>query len=324
MLKAWKKSVRGRFARTAFAAVTSAALLLSVVPSTSAEHWALTGDVAVHDPSITKEGNAWYIFSTGQGIQVQRSDDGHNFYRLPQIFLSPLPWWKSYVPKQTPNDVWAPDAQKYNGRVWVYYSISTFGSRTSAIGLTSATSIGAGSWRDDGLVLRTTDSDDYNAIDPNLVIDASGNPWLSFGSWNSGLKVTRLDKNTMKPTGQIYSIAKRTAGGLEAPHVTYRNGYYYLFASIDNCCKGVNSNYKIIYGRSTSITGPYVDKSGKSLMDGGGTILDAGNDRWRGPGGQSVYNNSVIARHAYDATDGGNPKLLISDLKWDSTGWPTY
>ncbi|MBE0340438.1 arabinan endo-1,5-alpha-L-arabinosidase, partial [Paenibacillus sp. 28ISP30-2] len=98
----------------------------------------------------------------------------------------------------------------------------------------------------------------------------------------------------------------------------------YLFASIDNCCKGVNSNYKIIYGRSTSITGPYVDKSGKNLMDGGGTVLDAGNDRWKGPGGQSIYNNSVIARHAYDATDNGNPKLLISDLKWDSAGWPTY
>jgi arabinan endo-1,5-alpha-L-arabinosidase len=59
-------------------------------------------------------------------------------------------------------------------------------------------------------------------------------------------------------------------------------------------------------------------------MDGGGTVLDAGNDRWKGPGGQSVYNNSVIARHTYDATDNGNPKLLISDLKWDSAGWPTY
>jgi arabinan endo-1,5-alpha-L-arabinosidase len=130
----------------------------------------------------------------------------------------------------------------------------------------------------------------------------------------------------MKPTGSIFSIARRTANGgaIEAPTITYRNGYYYLFASIDNCCKGVNSTYKIVYGRSNTITGPYVDKAGVSMMNGGGTIMDAGNDRWKGPGHQDVYQNSIIVRHAYDAWDGGKPKLLINDLFWDSAGWPTY
>jgi len=130
----------------------------------------------------------------------------------------------------------------------------------------------------------------------------------------------------MKPTGPLYSIASRqsTNSAIEAPTLTYRNGYYYLFASVDYCCRGVNSNYKIVVGRSTSITGPYLDKNGLSMMNGGGTIFDAGNSRWRGPGHQDVYNNNIIIRHAYDAQDNGTPKLLINDLYWDSAGWPTY
>lgn len=291
-----------------------------------AAFWNVTGDTGVHDPSIIKEGNSWYTFSTGQGIQVLKSDNGTQWYRVPQIFLTPPAWWKTYVPKQTTNDVWAPDIQEYNGRVWLYYSISSFGSNQSAIGLASASSIGAGQWRDDGLVLRTTTSDNYNAIDPNLVIDASGEPWLVFGSYWSGIKLTKIDKNTMKPTGSITSIAARpsNSGAIEGPSMVYRNGYYYLFASIDSCCKGVDSTYKIVYGRSKNITGPFVDKNGVDMLNGGGTILDTGNDKWKGPGGQDIYGTNIIARHAYDAEDNGNPKLLISDLNWDSNGWPKY
>lgn len=291
-----------------------------------AAHWGLSGDVGVHDPTIIKEGSSWYVFSTGQGIQVLRSDNGTNFYRVPQIFLNAPSWWKNYVPNQTPLDVWAPDVKTYNGKVWLYYSVSTFGKNISAIGLASATSVGAGSWKDEGVVLTTDGTQNYNAIDPELVVDANGDPWLAFGSFWSGLKLTKLDKKTMKPTGSLYSIAQRTVNGgaIEAPSITYRNGYYYLFASIDNCCSGVNSTYKIIYGRSQNITGPYVDKKGVSLTNNGGTILDSGNARWKGPGGQDVYNSNMIVRHAYDAEDGGNPKLLISDLVWDSGGWPSY
>lgn len=294
--------------------------------SSYAAHWSLSGDVGVHDPTIIKEGNSWYVFSTGPGIQGLRSDNGTDFYRIPQIFLSAPSWWRNYAPNQKPMDVWAPDVKSYNGKVWMYYSISTFETNVSAIGLASASSIGAGSWKDEGVVLSTNGTQNYNAIDPELVIDASGNPWLAFGSFWGGLKLTKLDKNTMKPTGSLYSIARRTVndGAIEAPSITYRNGYYYLFASIDKCCSGVNSTYKMVYGRSKNITGPYLDKNGVNMMNNGGTILDAGNARWKGPGGQDVYNSNLIVRHAYDAEDKGNPKLLISDLKWTSDGWPTY
>lgn len=304
-------------------------MLFTMVVPASADNWSTTGATEMHDPSIIQEGNTWYTFGTGlneNGLRVIRSDDdGSSWYRTPNIFQTPLSWWSSYVPNHESNQ-WAPDAKYFNGRYWVYYSVSTFGSNTSLIGLVSTTSITSGTWRDNGLVIRSTSSNNYNAIDGDLVIDANGDPWLSFGSFWSGIKLTKLDSSTMKPTGSLYSIASRSnnGGAIEAPNITYRDGYYHLFVSFDNCCQGLNSTYKIAYGRSTNITGPYYDKNGVNMMNGGGTILDSGNADWVGPGHQDVYNNNVIVRHAYDANDNGTPKLLINDLYWDSAGWPSY
>jgi hypothetical protein len=187
---------------------------------------------------------------------------------------------------------------------------------------TAAPSLVADNWRDEGLVIRTATASNFNAIDPDLVLDGHGNPWLSLGSFNSGIKLTRLGSN-MKPTGTLYSLANRN-GGIEAPTIVLHNGYYYLFVSVGLCSRGVDITYQTRYGRSASITGPYLDKAGVDMMQGGGTLLDAGNQRWIGPGGQDIHGSSVIARHAYDATDNGAPKLLINTLDWDAQGWPKY
>lgn len=285
--------------------------------------WELSGNLGTHDPTIILENGVWYEMQTGPGIYGKFSNDGYYWEPLPSVFPNGLSWWNNYVPNQEGIDVWAPDLKRYNGRVWLYYAVSTFGSQRSVIGLASASSVGAGNWRDEGPVISSTAADDYNAIDPDLVIDAAGDPWLVFGSWNSGIKLTRLDPSTMKPTGQLFSVANRS-GGIEAPTIVYRDGYYYLFMSVGRCCEGVDSTYRIVYGRSTSITGPYRDRSGSNLLYGGGSVLDDGNERWVGPGGQDIYETSIIARHAYDATDNGNSKLLINDLNWTSDGWPRY
>ncbi|HYP17192.1 MAG TPA: family 43 glycosylhydrolase, partial [Opitutus sp.] len=148
----------------------------------------------------------------------------------------------------------------------------------------------------------------------------------AFGSWFDGIQIVPLDPATMKPSGPVEAIARRQ-GGIEGPNVVYAHGYYYLVVSIDRCCQGVNSTYKIAYGRSREITGPYVDKTGTSLLNGGGTVLEVGETRWRGPGGQDVYRDgdrSILIRHSYDANANGTPKLRIADLYWDAEAWPTY
>ena len=57
-----------------------------------------------------------------------------------------------------------------------------------------------------------------------------------------------------------------------------KDSYYYLFVSFDYCCRGLKSNYKIMVGRSDEVTGPYLDRNGKKLTAGGGTMLCEGND----------------------------------------------
>lgn len=303
---------------------SNAAAVTPTAGTSTSSFWPLTGNLGTHDPTIAEENGIWYEFQTGPGIYRKVSyNGGLHWEPLPSVLPNGLSWWRTYVPNQQGIDVWAPEVRHYNGRVWMYYAVSTFGSKVSLIGLLSASSLAADNWLDHGLVIRTTSSSNYNAIDPDLVIDASGNPWLALGSWNTGIKLTRLDPSTMKPTGTLYSIASRS-GGIEAPTIIYRNGYYYLFVSVGLCCQGVNSTYQIRYGRSRTITGPYLDKSGVSMMNGGGSLLDGGNSRWIGPGGQDIFGTSVIARHAYDATDNGAPKLLINTLNWDSAGWPRY
>jgi len=300
-------------------------LLLVLVGVGRAADWPLTGTLGAHDPSPIKQGDAWWCFVTGAGLRVKTSPDGLNWMQSTPLFATELDWWRKYAPAMRQLDVWAPDIHEFGGRVWCYYSVSEFGRNNSAIGLKSCTSLAAGDWRDDGLVINSRRGQDaYNAIDPFLTTDREGRPWLTFGSWFDGIQIVALDSATMKPSGPIRCVARRE-NGIEGPNIVYANGHYYLFVSIDKCCQGVNSTYKIVYGRSERITGPYVDKAGIALLEGGGTVLEAGSERWKGPGGQRVFKNGdlwAIARHAYDPQNNGRPMLLISDLFWDADGWP--
>ena len=159
-----------------------------------------------------------------------------------------------------------------------------------------------------------------NAIDPAFVTSASGTPFLTYGSWGNGIYITQLNSSTLKPTGNAYRIAT-ASGGLEGANIVYNGGYYYLFASKGICCAGASSTYKIVYGRSTSITGPYLDKSGVDMKNAGGTVFESSDSAYAGSGGQSVA-NGVIARHRYAKSNGASI-LFISDLNF-SGGWPTF
>ena len=286
-------------------------------------HWEMTGDTFTHDPTLYLEDGTWYQYFTADWIGSKTSNDGRNWRDTGRILPGEFSWWRNYVPDWEPANVWAPEIDRYGDRVWMWYSVSTFGSRVSAIGLLSATSAAAGDWRDEGLAISSNNSNNFNAIDADLAVDEYGDPWMTFGSWNSGIKLTRLDPLSMKPVGQLYSIASKD-GGIEAPDVVYRQGYYYLFVSLGRCCAGVDSTYHIVYGRSEKITGPYLDKNGNDMLNGGGSLLDGGNDVWIGPGGQDIINTNLIIRHAYPASQNQFAAVLISSLNWDSEGWPRY
>ena len=234
--------------------------------------------------------------------------------------------------------LWAPDVSYFNGKYHLYYSVSTFGSNRSSIGLATNQTLDPTSdkyrWQDRGKVIGSCPTDDWNAIDPNIVLDEDGQPWLSFGSFWSGIKLRRIDPATGKLSHkdeELYSLASRPrdkdiAGAIEAPFIIRKNNYYYLFVSFDFCCRGADSTYNIRVGRSKRLTGPYIDRSGKPMIEGGGTIVITGGSRWRGPGHCAILQDKdgdKIVYHAYDASARGASTLRIASLMWDPEGWPT-
>ncbi len=240
-------------------------------------------------------------------------------------------WVKDTVPDA--RGIWAPDVSFSHGEYRVYYSVSTFGKNRSAIGLVTSPSLEKPVWTDKGLVFRSNPSDDFNAIDPNLFEDAEGRQWLAFGSFWSGLKMIRLDPGTGLRTTQdarVYALARRGGpGAIEAPFVIHRRDFYYLFASFDFCCRGAASTYYTVVGRSKNSTGPYRDREGKKMMDGGGLLvlhadLDRGK-RFVGPGHVAILREpkqDYIVYHAYDTQARGVPTLRIQPLGWTDDGWP--
>lgn len=303
----------------------------------------------VHDPSMIKAGDTWYVFSSGRRrngsqLPIRCSRDlvdwtpcGHVFDAIPAWITAKLP---------AVQELWAPDVSFEDGEYRLYYAYSLLGKTSSGIALVTNKTLDRTSpdyaWVDHGLVLETKDGDDYNAIDPDLLQDGQNGDWLVFGSFWSGIKLRRLGPDGLPSATDrtLYSIARRKppsfftprpAPGtsmpwqaIEGPILVHHGNFYYLFTSWDHCCVGANSNYHVVVGRSDSVTGPYRDEVGHKLMSGGGTTVLAGDEHWAGPGGQSVYtgpdSQTWLVYHAYDHAT-GRVSLRLSPIAWEND-WP--
>jgi len=282
--------------------------------------------IGIHDPSMLVVASTYYLFSTHGLIHAHTSPDRVNFSD-DGYALSALPAWTNAYTAAS-GDLWAPDASAHNGAYWLYYAASTFGSANSAIGLATSPSGVPGTFVDSGAAVYTsTDCAGSNAIDPTSVVDASGNAWLAFGSYSNGIQIVPVNNTTGIPTGGACTqLAHHPSGtGIEGSYIYSHGDYYYLFASIDTCCNGVTSTYRIIVGRSTSVTGPYTDRGGLALTSGGGTIVLSAHGNINGPGGESLFadtDGDILVYHYYDGNDNGYPALGINVVSWTSDGWP--
>jgi arabinan endo-1,5-alpha-L-arabinosidase len=316
--------------------ILAAGLLVLAAPAAQAAYpnpGVVTGQVTnVHDPSMVKAANGTYILaSTGTNLPIRTSTDRVAFRTVGVVWPNGAPWTDPFTAGNR-NTLWAPDISFHSvngqGRYYLYYAASSFGSRNSAIFLATSTTGMPGSWTNLGIVVQTSNANDYNAIDPNLVVDSAGRWWLNFGSFWSGIRMIRIDPATGKQLTSdrtLYSLARRpTAGGaVEAPFIVERAGFFYLFVSFDLCCRGTSSTYRVMVGRSTSITGPYTDRAGVAMTNGGGTEIMATHDSVTGPGHQAVLpdtDNWLLVYHYYTGSAPGG-RLGINFLGW-SGGWP--
>ena len=281
----------------------------------------LSGSLGAHDPTAYVVGNTIYLAATG--LIGKTSTNLTTWSNAPTPLA--LPQWARTATGAA--NLWAPDISFFGGMYHLYYSASTFGSNKSCIGHATRPSLDSGSWADMGMMLCSNmgSTDNWNAIDPNIVLDDAGTPWMAFGSFWSGLKLVKLTSAGVRADTTLVSIASgaNARGSLEGAWIFKACGYYYLFSSWGACCDGA-FDYNMRVGRATTITGPYVDKAGTSLTAGGGTLLVQGNTSWGAPGHQSVivYDNKVY--NIYHALQGGRgtATLRIAEIVWDDAGWP--
>lgn len=301
--------------------------------------------VNVHDPAILKVDDTYYVYSTDvkaagtpkPGIMVRKSKDLIHWdwvgYALEGVPQEAAEWTGATV-------LWAPDVVNINGKFYLYYSASQFGTNLSYIGVAVSNSP-EGPWTDQGEVMKTRPGDEPNAIDAQIAVDEHGDLWFVYGSFFGGIYIQELDAATgkLKGDGPGIRIAARDhateEGAVEGPYIIYNSnhGYYYLFVSYDS----LFSDYNVRVARSKSITGPYEDYNGRLMTDTayrpqaevgtkilGGYAFSSGTG-WANPGHNSVLidgEDTYLIHHARVADRPRFSHLHVRRILWTEDGWP--
>jgi len=339
-------------------------ILFVVALTMSATTWAqrsplkplVTDTPFVHDPVVAFEDGTYHLFATGIGIQHMTSADLKTWTVDRAPLMTVIPQWTHDSVPGFQHHVWAPDVIRWHNRWWLAYSCSTFGRNGSTIGLLSSRSLSHPLWNDEGCIVTSREGrDNWNAIDPNFVIDDNDQPWLVWGSFWDGIQMTRLDTTMHIVKGEKpRTIARRYnlnsqeskdalpmnpnppknptsdyAGpnAIEAPFIFKHDGWYYLFVSWDYCCQGSKSNYRVAVGRSRSVEGPYLDRNGKDMRYGGGNLFLEGDKKvFEAAGHSAAYhidNQDIFFCHGYSVAHNGASILFQRPISWTADGWPT-
>ena len=306
-------------------------LSLSVVVK-SQELPELKGDLRVHDPVMIKQDDTYYIFHTGRGVSVKTSKDMITWKNAGSVFSKEqLPaWHKDDIPEQD-GHLWAPDISFKNGIYHLYYSVSAWMNFNSSIGYATNTTLDANDpnykWVDRGKVIDFRNGGEgVNVIDPNLFVDENEKWWLLYGSYKAGLRMVELNPATGKLHNDTPSLTTLTTSLGEGVFLIKGHGYYYIFASRGKCCKGVESTYQVVIGRSENIEGPYLTKDGKSWANNDYSVFLAGDYDEPGRGHNGFFTEggvTYIVYHAYTRSADGASLLNIKPVYIDADGWPS-
>ena len=293
-------------------------------------YWQAETAMRIHDPStIVRSGSEFWMFATGPGLKSYHATNLFDWQPAGSVIPQMPAWVREVVPDQR-GYYWAPDIIRVGEHWLLYYSVSSFGKNTSAIALATNPTLDpkdpAFKWTDEGIVIRSGRTNNFNTIDPAVSLDADGRLWLAFGSYWSGIKLVELDPKTGKriaPDSLMHSLASNDH--IEASFIHRRGTNYFLFLNWGQCCKGTNSTYEIRVGRSDKITGPYLDRERKDMIGGGGTLVLGSEGRFIGPGHAGIVKDGVqewFSFHYYDGANRGRPALGVRKITWDKDGWP--
>ncbi len=292
------------------------------------ENNGLKGNLAVHDPVMIKQGDTYYVFSTG--INIKTSKDRINWTNAGKLFgKDSLAWWHNDIPEKI--GLWAPDIHYANGKYHLYYSVSAWMNFNSSIGYATNTTLNpsdpAYKWVDEGEVIGYKNGGaGVNVIDPNIFIDKDGKEYLLYGSYKAGLRLVELDAKTGKLKKDQPELTTITTSLGEGSFIIKGPKYYYIFASRGRCCAGINSTYQIVIGRAKNVKGPYLNKQGESWIDNKYSLFLAGDSSEPGRGHNGFFtehDTTFIVYHAYTRSQNGASLLNIKPIYMDEDDWPT-
>jgi arabinan endo-1,5-alpha-L-arabinosidase len=258
------------------------------------------------------------------------SDDGWTWRRAGGVMQS-LPGGRpgADVIARGGNNTWAPDVMKVGDKYFLYYSAPGTQPK-SAIGLLVGKTLDPASpdyrWTDAGPVVWSDGVEDSNAIDPGVFRDpANGSLWLTYGSYFGYIRLVELNPKTgtrLYPQRAPVNVAINS----EASIIISRHGWYYLLVTHGSCCQGAASSYSIRMGRARKVTGPYVDRSGVDMLQGGGSLFLGSSGRMVGPGHFGLLDlgdglQKFSCHFEADLDRGGISVLAVRPLLWHD-GWP--
>ncbi len=280
------------------------------------------------DPTVIRSSDGFFyayatqtfINNASLNIQVARSADLENWERLGDA-LPVKPVWAN----QTQN-FWAPHVSQVGGTYYMYYSADPNARSGLCLAVATATNP-AGPFTDKGTPLKCGGG--FVNIDPMAYDDPqTGKKLLYWGSGFEPIKVQELAENRLdfaansQPINLIFPANSNDPNVyrdlVEGAWVTFRNGYYYMFFSGDDCC--TTAHYAIMVARSRNAAGPF-----EVLPENNGVIVK-GNDKWLGPGHNSVIRDDKsrdwLVYHAYHPNDRNRGRVMIMDLLiYGADGW---
>jgi len=235
-------------------------------------------------------------------------------------------------------DYWAPDVTQVGDTYYMYYSVSSFGSQNSGIGVATSKTMEPGSWTDRGSIgLDSKVGSAYNAIDANLVPIGNNNYAMNLGSFWNDIYQAPMKSDLLKASGSANKqIIFEPAGGhaVEGVYMFREGNYYYAFFSAGQCCgldvntPPAGSEYHIKACRSSTYNGGFVDRSGKSCTQGGGDVVLKSFSNIYAPGGQGVFRDPSLGPVLYYHYKNRNIGLADGNTQfgWNlldfSSGWP--
>lgn len=319
-----------------------------VAPFSSYAKW---GPYNVHDPSVIKDGNTYYCYSTDvgfgtevpPGIQIRKSKDLVEWQYVGWVFDGLPKKGSDFIKANggTPfNALWAPYILKVGSEYRLYYSLSSAKPRLSVIGLATASNP-IGPWTEKEIVVTSLDNNTIqtNAIDPTVLVTPGGDHWLYYGSAWDGIYIVKLNAATglaASSGDKGKRIAQRgftngtVNGNLEGPEIIYNSTLkkYFLFTAYD----WLSTKYNVRVGKSDTPDGPFYDFDGIDLnveQDHGPMIIAPyqfkGHGGWQGTSHCSVFNDGEQYYIAHQGRPGVNfyyMDLHVRKLYWTSDGWP--